>query len=46
MKENKITFIDGSSQEQKKAVDDFLQTVSEEEHKRAMSDEFAYLDEE
>lgn len=46
MKENKIiTFLDGSAEEQKKAVDEFLSSVTPTEHERAMSDEFAYLDE-
>lgn len=50
MKENKenndkITFLDGSPEEQKKAVEKFLGSMSNEEHERAMSDEFAYLDE-
>ena len=46
MKENSITFLDGSSEEQEKAVKDFLDSLSEEEKNRAMSDEFGYLDEE
>ena len=48
MKENnnKITFLDGSSEELEKATSDFLSSVSEEEHKRAMSSEFDYLDDE
>ena len=50
MKENKenndkITFLDGSPEEQKKAVEKFLGSMSNEEHERAMLDEFAYLDE-
>lgn len=45
MDENKITFLDGSDDEQEKAVNDYLNTLSEEEHNRAMSDEFDYLDE-
>lgn len=44
MKENKTVFIDGSAEEQKKAVEDFLSTLTEDEHQRAMSDEFSYLD--
>jgi len=44
VKKNKITFIDGSPEEQKKAVGDFLSTLSEDEHARAISDEFSYLD--
>lgn len=46
MKENKITFLDGSPQEQKKAVEEFLDSMTPEEHNRAMSSEFDYLDEE
>ena len=44
MKEDKIMFLDGSNEEQEKIVKDYLNTLSEEEHIRAMSDEFAYLD--
>lgn len=44
MDENKTTFIDGSAEEQKKAVDNFLNGLTEEEHELAMSDEFSYLD--
>ncbi len=46
MKKNKITFLDGSLQEQKKAVEEFLNSMTSEEHIRAMSSEFDYLDEE
>lgn len=46
MKENKITFLDGSQEEQKKAVEEFLNSITPEEHERAMSSEFDYLDEE
>ena len=46
MKENRMTFLDGSSEMQKEAVEDFLASLTEEEHNRAMSDEFDYLDEE
>lgn len=41
----KYTFLDGSFEEQKKAIHEDLDSMTEEEHKRAMSDEFAYLDE-
>lgn len=44
MKNDKITFLDGSDKEQKKTVNDYLGTLSEEEHKRAMSSEFDYLE--
>ncbi len=42
---DKKTFLDGSQSEQTKAVDNFLSSMTAEEHERAMSDEFAYLDE-
>lgn len=42
---NKMTFLDGSQYEQTKAVEDFLSSMTNDEHERAMSDEFAYLDE-
>lgn len=46
MKENNTTtFLDGSAEEQKKAVDEFLNSMTPAEHEKAMSDEFAYLDE-
>ncbi len=45
MKENKFTFLDGSQEKQNKAIEDFLNELTEEEHQRAMSDEFSYLDE-
>lgn len=45
MKENKITFLDGSQEEQKKAVEEFLNSMTPEEHAKAMSSEFDYLDE-
>ena len=45
MKENKITFLDGSQEEQKKAVEEFLSSVTPAEHERAMSSEFDYLEE-
>lgn len=38
-------FLDGSTEEQTKAVEDSLNQMTKEEHERAMSDEFAYLDE-
>ena len=46
MKELNMTFVDGSAEEQNKAVENYLISISEEEHNRAMSDEFEYLDEE
>ena len=46
MKELNIMFIDGSAEEQNKAVENYLNSISDEEHNRAMSDEFGYLDEE
>ena len=46
MKERNITFIDGSAEEQTKAAENYLSSISEAEHNRAMSDEFGYLDEE
>ncbi len=45
MKENRISFIDGSDEEQNKAVEDFLNSLSEEEKEKAMSKEFDYLEE-
>jgi hypothetical protein len=45
-KNNELNFLDGSLEEQKEAVEKFLSTLTDEEHERAMSDEFAYLDEE
>ena len=42
---NKMTFLDGSSEKQDKAVETFLGNMTPEEHERAMSDEFSYLDE-
>ena len=44
MKENKITFLDGSSEQQNKAVEEFLASLTQEEHERAMSKEFDYLE--
>ena len=46
MEENKFNFIDGSPEQQKQAVDAFLNSLTDEEHQRAMSNEFDYLDEE
>jgi hypothetical protein len=46
VKELNMTFIDGSAEEQSKAVENYLNSISDEEHNRAMSDEFRYLDEE
>ena len=46
MKELNMTFVDGSEEEQNKAVENYLSSISEEEHNRAMSDELGYLDEE
>ena len=48
MIENKVnsTVLDGSPEEQKKAVKEFLSSLTPEEHERAMSSEFDYLDEE
>lgn len=46
MKEFNIKVLDGSSEEQNQITEDFLNSISEEEHNRAMSDEFRYLDEE
>ena len=36
---NKINFLDGSPDEQRKAVEDFLNSMTAEEHEQAMSDE-------
>ena len=46
MEEKRITFIDGSSEQETTAVETFLDSLSPEEHERALSDEFDYLDEE
>ena len=46
MKERNATFVDGSAEEQNKAVENYLSSISEKEHSRALSDEFGYLDEE
>ena len=45
MKENKITILDVSDEEKKKALNEFLNSLTEEEHKKAMSAEFDYLEE-
>jgi hypothetical protein len=45
MKKNKITFLDGSKEQQDKTVEDFLNSITPEDHERAMSSEFDYLDE-
>ena len=37
--------LDGSSEEQKKSTELFLAMLTEEEHERAMSSEFDYLEE-
>ena len=39
--ENKITFLDGSAEQQAEAIEKFLSTLTPEEHERAMSDEFS-----
>lgn len=39
------TQLDGSLDEEKKCGDNFIKTITEEEHKRAMSSEFDYLEE-
>lgn len=41
-----FTILDGTPEEQKKSTEIFLDTLTEEEKKQSMSDEFAYLDEE
>lgn len=45
--DNKLLFatLDGSPEEQKKSTELFLSMLTEEEHKRAMSSEFDYLEE-
>lgn len=47
MKDNKTSFnvLDGSSEEQSKTVESFLNSLTYEEHKKAMSNEFDYLEE-
>lgn len=46
MKDNKINFdvLDGSPEEQSKAVESFLNSLTHEEHEKAMSSEFDYLE--
>ena len=39
-------FLDGSIEEQLQASEAFVNTLTDEEKARSMSDEFAYLDEE
>ena len=41
---NKITFIDGSPEQQNRAIDDFLSSFTKEENEYSMSDELSYLD--
>lgn len=41
----KFTILDGDAETQRKLSKRFLSTLTQEEHERAMSDEFAYLDE-
>ena len=45
MEKNKY-FLDGSREEQIQAIKESLENMTKEEHERAMSDEFSYLDEE
>lgn len=45
-KDNELTFLDSSLEKQKEAVENFSSTLTDEEYAGAMSDEFAYLDEE
>lgn len=44
-KYNYMYMLDGSPEEEDKAVAELLSTLTEEEHNRAMSSEFDYLDE-
>ena len=44
MEKNRITFLDGSKEQQDKAVKDFLNSITPEEHEKAMSSEFEYLE--
>lgn len=46
MKEFNITVLDGSAEEQNQVMENYLNSITEEEHNKAMSDEFGYLDEE
>ena len=43
---NKLTFLDGSPEEQKKSTELFLSMLTEEEQERSMSSEFDYLEDE
>ena len=43
-KNEKSTILDGSLQDEFKAVEKFLSKLTPEEIERSMSDEFAYLD--
>lgn len=43
-KKLKMTLLDGSPKEQEKANKEFLDTLTDAEHNRAMSEEFDYLD--
>lgn len=44
MERDKITFLDGSKEQQEKAVKDFLDAIPPDEHEMAMLNEFDYLD--
>lgn len=44
-KKLKATLLDGSLEQQEKANEEFLNTLTEEQQNRAMSEEFKYLDE-
>ena len=46
MEKNKIMILDGSMEQQKEIIENFLSSLTPEEHEMAMSDEFAYLDDE
>lgn len=43
-KRKKIRFIDGSSEQQNQAVNEFLSSFTKEEVDYSMSDELSYLD--
>lgn len=45
MDEKKITFIDGSTEAQEKAVNEFLSSLTKEEIDLSASDDLSYLDE-
>lgn len=45
MVEKKITFIDGSTEAQEKAVNEFLSSLTKEEIDLSTSDDLSYLDE-